>query len=197
MEIETIEEGYFYHIYNRGNNGGVIFMQEINYQYFLKLLEKYIVPVADVYAYCLMENHFHFLLKIRNLNEVNFKNLKYSTVNKAKVVNFSYQFSHFINAYSQAINKKYERSGSLFEKPFERKKIENKDYIKQAVLYINCNPLKHKIVDDLKNFMWSSYKSHISNQKTNIKRSEVIELFDNLENFIWCHHNYDYLNQKL
>lgn len=196
MEIETIEEGYFYHIYNRGNNGGNVFLQEINYYYFLKLLRKYIVPVADVYAYCLMENHFHFLFKIKNFEEVNFKDLKYSTVNKAKVVNFSSQFSHFLNAYSQAINKKYERSGSLFEKPFERKKIENEDYLKQVILYINCNPLKHKITDSLESFKWSSYKSHLSTQKTNIKRTEVIQLFDNLENFILCHHNYDYLNQK-
>ena len=48
MLIDNIEEGYYYHIYNRGNNGGDIFFDNENYEYFLKLLTKYIIPVADV-----------------------------------------------------------------------------------------------------------------------------------------------------
>lgn len=66
MLIDNIEEGSFYHIYNRGNNGGDIFFDDENYNYFLKLLAKYITPVADIYAYCLMRNHFHLLVRIKS-----------------------------------------------------------------------------------------------------------------------------------
>ena len=194
MEIDEIEEGYFYHIYNRGNNSEMIFFSEENYAYFLKLLTKYIFPVADIYAYCLLNNHFHILVRIKEKNEIEINKLKFSTVEKPKEVSASRQFSHFLNAYSQAVNKKYARTGSLFEKRFERKRISDNHYLRQVILYINTNPLKHNLVEKPKDYKWSSYNSHISNAKTKLKRNEVIELFDDVENFVWCHKNYDFLN---
>lgn len=194
MEIDEIEEGYFYHIYNRGNNSEKIFFSEENYAYFLKLLTKYIFPVADIYAYCLLNNHFHILVRIKEKNEIEINKLKFSTVEKPKEVSASRQFSHFLNAYSQAVNKKYARTGSLFEKRFERKRISDDHYLRQVILYINTNPLKHNLVEKPEDYKWSSYNSHISNAKTKLKRKEVIELFDDVENFVWCHKNYDFLN---
>ena len=194
MEIDEIEEGYFYHIYNRGNNSEKIFFSEENYAYFLKLLTKYIFPVADIYAYCLFNNHFHILVRIKEKNEIEINKLKFSTVEKPKEVSASRQFSHFLNAYSQAVNKKYARTGSLFEKRFERKRISDDHYLRQVILYINTNPLKHNLVEKPKDYKWSSYNSHISNAKTKLKRKEVIELFDDVENFVLCHKNYDFLN---
>ena len=194
MEIDEIEEGYFYHIYNRGNNSEKIFFSEENYAYFLKLLTKYIFPVADIYAYCLLNNHFHILVRIKEKNEIEINKLKFSTVEKPKEVSASRQFSHFLNAYSQAVNKKYARTGSLFEKRFERKRNSDNHYLRQVILYINTNPLKHNLVEKPKDYKWSSYNSHISNAKTKLKRKEVIELFDDVENFVLCHKNYDFLN---
>ena len=194
MEIDEIEEGYFYHIYNRGNNSEKIFFSEENYAYFLKLLTKYIFPVADIYAYCLLNSHFHILVRIKEKNEIEINKLKFSTVEKPKEVSASRQFSHFLNAYSQAVNKKYARTGSLFEKRFERKRISDNHYLRQVILYINTNPLKHNLVEKPKDYKWSSYNSHISNAKTKLKRKEVIELFDDVENFVLCHKNYDFLN---
>ena len=194
MEIDEIEEGYFYHIYNRGNNSEKIFFSEENYAYFLKLLTKYIFPVADIYAYCLLNNHFHILVRIKEKNEIEINKLKFSTVEKPKEVSASRQFSHFLNAYSQAVNKKYARTGSLFEKRFVRKRISDNHYLRQVILYINTNPLKHNLVEKPKDYKWSSYNSHISNAKTKLKRKEVIELFDDVENFVLCHKNYDFLN---
>ena len=194
MEIDEIEEGYFYHIYNRGNNSEKICFSEENYAYFLKLLTKYIFLVVDIYAYCLLNNHFHILVRIKEKNEIEINKLKFSTVEKPKEVSASRQFSHFLNAYSQAVNKKYARTGSLFEKRFERKRISDDHYLRQVILYINTNPLKHNLVEKPEDYKWSSYNSHISNAKTKLKRKEVIELFDDVENFVLCHKNYDFLN---
>ena len=58
--------GQYFHIYNRGNNGEDIFLEARNYAYFLKLYQKYICPIADTYAYCLLKNHFHFLIRIKD-----------------------------------------------------------------------------------------------------------------------------------
>lgn len=57
--------GQYYHIYNRGNDGRPLFRERRNYGYFLELYARYVEPVADTYAYCLMSNHFHFLVRIR------------------------------------------------------------------------------------------------------------------------------------
>ncbi|WP_449401217.1 transposase [Chryseobacterium wanjuense] len=73
MKIETLEFGYFYHIYNRGNNSGTIFFEEKNYNYFLQLLSKYIVPIGEIYAYCLLKNHFHFLIKLKDESEISYE----------------------------------------------------------------------------------------------------------------------------
>ena len=62
----ALQPGEYYHIYNRGNNGETLFREQRNYPYFLKLYTKYIEPVAETYAYCLLKNHFHFLVRIKN-----------------------------------------------------------------------------------------------------------------------------------
>src|SRR5690554_4201776 len=125
---QPIITGNYYHIYNRGNNGIDVFPDDEAKVYFLRLYDKYINPVADTYAWCLMKNHFHFLIYIKNKEEINPLQLTYSTVEKAKELDASKQFSHFFNAFTQSINKKFGRTGSLFEKPFERKLVTSERY---------------------------------------------------------------------
>ncbi len=60
----------YYHIYNRGTNRENIFVQERNYEHFFELYTKHIDPVADTFAYCLLRNHFHLLVRIRSEEEI-------------------------------------------------------------------------------------------------------------------------------
>jgi putative transposase len=62
--------GAFYHVYNRGINGEDLFKEARNYPYFLKLYAKYIPPVAETYAYCLLKNHFHLLIRVRSKEDI-------------------------------------------------------------------------------------------------------------------------------
>jgi len=64
-----LQYGRYYHIYNRGNNRENIFIDGRNYSHFLKLYTRYVEPVADTYAYCLLRNHFHFLVRIKTVEE--------------------------------------------------------------------------------------------------------------------------------
>lgn len=57
--------GRFFHIYNRGNNREDLFREERNYALFLRLYAFHIAPIADTYAYCLLKNHFHFLVRVK------------------------------------------------------------------------------------------------------------------------------------
>ena len=63
---EPLHYGETYHVYNRGNNGETLFREQRNYPYFLKLYARYTEPVAETYAYCLMSNHFHLLVRIKS-----------------------------------------------------------------------------------------------------------------------------------
>ena len=62
--------GHYYHIYNRGVNGEDIFVEERNYHLFLKLVERHLIPVADLFAYCLLKNHFHLSVRIKSEEEI-------------------------------------------------------------------------------------------------------------------------------
>ena len=171
---DFLEKGYFYHIYNRGNNKENLFFEEDNYIYFLNLVSKYLLPIADIYAYCLLENHFHILLKIKEQSEI--------SNNKLHL-----HFSNLFNSYSKSINKKYNREGSLFKERYKRKRITDEKYLIQNIIYIHLNPMKHGFVDDFSKYSHSSYNAVISDRATKLKREDVLGLFEGKVNFIEAH----------
>lgn len=171
--------GQYYHIYNRGNNKENIFIEEKNYEYFLNLYWKHIPPVADTYAFCLLKNHFHLLVRIKDETDLTgFQNL--SGLNPKKL---HLPFSHLFNAYIKAINKSYNRTGSLFQKPFKRKLITNQAHLTQTVIYIHKNPQAHGFVDDFRDWKYSSYHFLIESQNTQLQQVEVLAWFGDQKRF--------------
>lgn len=187
IRITPIETDCFYHIYNCGINGDVIFRTARNYQFFLNRLKKYLIDVCDIYAYCLMPNHFHLLVKIKSDKELNHIPTSDQSDDEkglhASQNLFSKQFSKVFNSYSQAFNKENNRHGALIESPFKRRLITSEEYLIKCIIYIHQNPNS----EDFKNYDYSSYKTILSNSTTSVKRNEVIEMFDDRENFILCH----------
>jgi hypothetical protein len=95
--------------------------------------------------------------------------------------------SNFFNAYAKAINKKYNRTGSLFQYKFKRKEVNETKYFYNLVHYIHVNPEKHGFTEDFKTYKFSSFQAICSNKPTKIQRDKVIEWYDDLKNFIFCH----------
>ncbi|MDP2453577.1 MULTISPECIES: transposase [unclassified Kaistella] len=187
IRLTPIESDRFYHIYNRGINGELNFKTKRNYLFFLNKIKDNLLNVCDIYAYCLMPNHFHLLVRIKSDSEL--ENLvKVLNLDKVDGLHapqhvFSKQFSNIFNSYSQAFNKENNRHGALIESPFKRKLISSEDYLRQCIIYIYQNPIS----EDFKDYPYSSYKTVISNSFTSLKRDEVIELFEDKENFRFCH----------
>ncbi|MFZ0531734.1 MAG: hypothetical protein WAM09_01030 [Anaerolineales bacterium] len=176
-----LQPGIYYHIFNRGNNGEDLFREDRNYSYFLNLYVKHILPVADTYAYCLLVNHFHFLVRIKNEEEIvsiqMLKDKNEKILTRENRFNPSLNFSNMFNAYSKAINISYSRTGSLFEERFNRIQVTQDTYFLELIFYIHYNPQKHGLIDNFRNWQWSSYHALIGNFETRLMRDEVLELF--------------------
>ena len=173
----------YYHIYNRGTNCENIFIEERNYAYFLGLYAKYVEPVAETFAYCLLKNHFHALVKVKSEEEI--KTRRASSIEKIK--DPSGQFSDFFNAYAKGINKTYNRTGSLFQHPFGRLPITSDAQFFNAVRYIHQNPQKHKFVDDFREWKYSSYGALLSEKPTRLQRDAVLDWFGDRKQFLIIH----------
>lgn len=182
-----LEKGNYYHIYNRGNNGIDVFFDSESYYHFLRLYDRYISPIADTYAWCLLKNHFHTLVYIKTNQEISWDKLEYSTIEKPKAFNPSNQFGYLFNAYTQAINKKFNRTGSLFERPFERKLVVSEKYFQNLIFYIHNNPVFHGFTNHINDYPWSSYETILSAKPTKLKRNEVIKYYGDIDNFVYFH----------
>ncbi len=165
QKLTLLESGRYYHIYNRGINGENIFVEERNYAYFLDLYARYIEPVADTFAYCLLRNHFHLLVRINEPSQ--------GTQHDP-----AQQFSNFFNSYAKSINKAYGRTGSLFQKRFGRIPVTSTRYLMRLVHYIHFNPQKHGFVHDWREYPYSSYRALLSDRPTRLKRDEALGWFD-------------------
>jgi REP element-mobilizing transposase RayT len=162
---------HLYHIYNRGNGKEQIFFNEENYNFFLRRYFNYTADILETFAYCLLANHFHLLVRPK--------------VNEPDLI--SERFRKFFISYSMAINTQEKRKGNLFQRAFKRKLVEDEKYFYSAVFYIHSNPVHHNIIEDLTKYRFSSYNLLISDKETYLSRNEVMGWFGGKKNFIEFH----------
>ena len=207
---EPLEPDRFYHIYNHAVGNENLFRKNENYRYFLQKYAEYINPVAETYAYCLMPNHFHFLISMKSEKELmkfyTYKYPKFSNkifVSESDPVGFqnppghgsfdkiikqnSQHFGNFFNAYVKAYNKLYQRKGSLFVGDFQRTEVKDEGYLRKLVHYVHYNPVLHDFVENIGDWKYSSYETITSSQVTSLKRKQVIEWFEDIDNFVYFH----------
>jgi len=187
QQIEPLNYGKFYHIYNRGINSCNLFHENTNYEYFLGLYDKHISPMADTFAWVLMPNHFHLLVRIKeeDIQTISPDRVPYPV----RAIVPAKHFSNLFNSYAQAFNKMYGRHGNLFERPFKRKEINDIDYFRNLVIYIHNNPVHHKFTEHAMDYPWSSYLTCISVKPTHMQHDAVMGWFDNEANFKTAHEN--------
>jgi REP-associated tyrosine transposase len=222
MKTEALQPGNYYHIYTHGVGGRNLFKEKTNYEYFLLLYDKYIEAVADTFAWVLMPNHLHLLVRLKenicykysnadgSIDPTRFKAIKWETTNlsnlsaceapdsvktplktpeSVKIPKPEKHFSHLFNAYAKHFNIKYRTRGTLFERPFSRKQIDNAKYFKHLVLYIHNNPVHHGFCSHPVEYPCSSYLSCISIKPTKTQREKVVGWFDSKTNFTNKHSN--------
>ncbi|NOY37395.1 MAG: hypothetical protein GXO83_07445 [Chlorobi bacterium] len=181
-KIEPLLHGKYYHIFNRGINSGSVIYEENDFVVFLNLFSRYIPPIGETFAYCLMNNHFHFLVRIRETGEIELKR-------DNKPFNPSRQFSHLFNTYTRWFNIVHKRTVPLFENPFKRKSLDSELYFKQLIVYIHTNPIHHGIASKLTDYPWTSYIQITIGkvESTKVSLADAVSWFGNIEDFIAYH----------
>jgi len=201
-----------YHIFNHANGFENTFRSDENFRYFLAKYRLYISPIAETYAYCLMPNHFHIVVRIRSreiiekiiLSRNNFTSSNISSSNISKVQNFgnvrdvkiddktielflSKRFANLFSCYTQSFNKVFNRRGSLFIKNFKRVQIEDKQYFLNAVVYTHRNPVHHGFCRHFYEWKHSSYNEIIEEHSNIVEVEKLLRMFDDKNNFIDWH----------
>lgn len=213
--MEKLQPGLSYHIFNHANGFEDVFCNDENYWFFLDKYRKHISPVAETYAWCLMPNHFHLVIRIRKHEVIeelirNKSNSDFTSSNNftnpdnfSKVSNFgkvkvkfdddktekflSKQFANLFSAYTQAFNKVSQRKGSLFIKNFKRELITCKAQFIRSVVYVHRNPVHHGFCQAYDDWPYSSYYGILNNDNTGVENAKVLAVFGGRSNFIEAH----------
>ena len=132
--------GHYYHIYNRGTNREPIFVEPDNYEFVLRKIKLYLRELAlTLIAYCLNLNHYHWLVRQDGEQPAGLLPQR------------------VFNSYTKAFNKRYERSGTLFEGPYKVIQIERPAHLVHLCRYIHANPVKDGLVDEIEQWPYSNY----------------------------------------
>jgi hypothetical protein len=124
-----------------------------------------------------MKNHFHLCIQVKK------EELQ-------QHLDVSKKFSNLFNAYTKTINKNYNRTGSLFETPFKRKKVSSDFYITQLIYYVHANPQKHGFTKDFKIYPYSSYNDILNRNDAIVSCTKIIEWFSDINAFVKYHEDY-------
>ncbi|NJC28061.1 transposase [Neolewinella antarctica] len=143
----------YYHIYNRGINRQAIFRKPADYQRFLTLIDRYVLPVAKLLSYALMGNHFHLTVLMKPEDELPAKI-------QGKPMSLGNTFGHLQNAYARYFNLQENRVSGLFEQNYKRIPIDTLAYFKDLIVYHHLNPQIHEMTDDFSEYWWTSYQEY-------------------------------------
>ncbi len=168
MKTMILEPGKYYHIYNRARNGDPLFANDESFKFFLRLYRTHIMPVADTYAYCLLKDHLHILLRIRE--DVNGSIYK--------------PFALLFNAYTKGYNLMNGKDGRLFQFKLKRIEIRRESYMLDMVRYINQNVKKHQITENFSHYRFSSFRATVTLNESMICKDYLIRQFGGRENLI-------------
>ncbi|MBK9257375.1 MAG: transposase [Saprospiraceae bacterium] len=184
-----------FHVYNQGNDRQKIFFKDDNYLYFLKKMRQFVCPYADFLAYCLMPNHFHFLIYVRETE-------LFKEKPKPKTTTLNESIGTMLMSYTSAINKQENRIGSLFRQHTKaedgwiddvisigsknQKLIFSPDinYGMICFEYIHNNPVKAKLVLSQENWKYSSARDYLGIRNGTLCDQILAKELLNLENLI-------------
>jgi REP element-mobilizing transposase RayT len=189
---DPLTRGETYHLFSRAVGFEKLFLSDENYRYFLNRFEHHVSPVADLYTYTLIPNHFHLLARIKANEAI----IPYYEHIKQKPYDFMQtnisdfimeRFSNWLNGYTKAFNKMYRRKGALFMDYLRRSHAKNDSDFGNFVFYLHKNAVHHGITKKIGDWPWDGYSTLITNVPTQLLRDEMWDFFGGKEGLIKFH----------
>lgn len=194
--ISSFEFEGIYHVYNRTNNKELLFQTNENYEFFLNRFFKFISPIAKVYAWSLIPNHFHFLIRVNSQTEIlkSFGENHDLTISEKRFLQdgdinhlAEMEFKRLFTSYAMSYNFKFSRKGNLFYRTFRRVAILDESQFNTVLIYIHVNAVKHKLVNHINKYPWTSYHLILNNRPGKLLREEILERFGSSDEFVKTH----------
>ena len=191
-------QGGYYHIYNKVISETILFRDDSDYQDFLIRYKKYFGHYFYTIAYCLIPNHFHFLVKVRDSfdDHISSENTNASKkyLNDQEPLNFflENQLSRMFSGVSLRYNKKYNRTGPLFKEGIKRVQLIEEHRILYQLCYIHHNPIHHGLINDYTQWEYSSYNSFLLSSVSNETISKHRDWIGGKEAFIRLHQDFEH-----
>lgn len=190
-----------YHIYSRAVGDEKLFKSDENYRYFLQKFKNYILPIADIYTWTLLPNHFHFMIRIKSIESINehFSNLKKGAeLEPDNVPDFLMQcFSNLLNSYTKSFNKVNNRKGALFIDYLRKVLVDDDAQFGATAFYIHKNSVHHGYCKNMEDWKWSSYNSFLNKEPKEAITIELFEWFGGMRGFIEYHSQTIYLKNAV
>ena len=183
----SFEESLSYHIYNRSINKETIFKEDKDFKLFLRKCKTLLLPFFKIEAYCIMPNHFHFLVYVKPITDeilIKIKCQKTLASIKFQRKEIPYhdflvdQFKRLFQSYALLYNRQEERNGSVFQKGFKRILIKDEYRWYHILAYIHHNPIHHKFREKYKDWKYCSYLAFLSDSSSSVAREWVLARFD-------------------
>jgi REP element-mobilizing transposase RayT len=177
--------GHSYHIISHAVGNEKLFRIDDNYRFSLQRYQKHVNPVVDTFAFCLLPNHLHFLVRVKDFNTIarHFSEKKYNKEFHPEIVSdfIMERFSNWLNSYTKAFNKMFNRKGALFIDYLRRVEVEESTQYTSTIFYIHKNAVHHEYCNKIEDWKWSSYQLMLSHAKTWICKDEILEWFGGIE----------------
>ena len=189
---------FVYHIYNHSSGLKNLFIDDEDKDYFLQKFKYYFAAFFDIYAFCLMPNHYHFAVRVKMEEAVKFSEDKEmsklwrsfmegdATLNNLIID----QFRRFHSSYALFYNNKHQNRGQLFLNRHKRISVDVDGRLKDLICYIHHNPIHHGFENYFSAWKYSSYLIYVESLNTIIDRQFVLNLFTGLDSFISAHNEY-------
>lgn len=180
--------GHWFHVHNRGNNRELLFYNHENYRHFLEQFNEFLGGYLDVYAFSLLPDHFHFLVRVKLETELTvFIDHKKKIGENWLSKRVSKQFQRLFQGYALAINRQQGRVGSLFQKNFRRRPITSDPYLTRVIYYLHLNPVKHQVWADYRTYPFSSFARILSPRPTKLQKQAVLDWFGGADRYVAYH----------
>ncbi len=166
MTTYHLSYGICYHLFQAGNHRQALFREDDDYHLFLDLFRKYLRPIVDLYAYCLLPTHLHLLFRVKDKQQIEYV--------YPEVGMLSWQIKTMFAVYNQNVGRSLSSSGSLFSKNPAREVPAGQDLVCKLIAYIHQNPQIHGVVSDFRYWPFSSCYAYLRQDRRSLISKDLL-----------------------